>query len=123
MDRQLSLFSFSVGVLALVTTVVSVAMFLRGYFPSAQMKHLDELFDETHAIFEKAISDGLLPNETFRVIIGERLTRSVSRCHINTISNPCIASTTHVKFSAQLRVTLHHLSMNSKLFCKDCRRQ
>jgi hypothetical protein len=78
MDGQLNLFSFSVGVLALVSTVFSMVMFLRGQLPSARMKHLDELFDETNTIFQKAISDGLLPNEAFRVLIGERLTRLVS---------------------------------------------
>jgi hypothetical protein len=69
MGRELDLFSFCVGGLALVSTIVSVAIFLRGYLPSVQIKVLDEVFDETKTIFENAIADGLLSDEMFRTTV------------------------------------------------------
>ena len=78
MDKQSTLFSFCVGGLALVSTAVSLALYLRTYLPSAQIKVLDALFDETNGMFEKAIADGLLPNQTFQNRVRVRLTKSAT---------------------------------------------
>ena len=61
-----------------MSTIASIALFLRGYLPSAQIKVLDELFLETYSIFEKAIEDGLLPDETFRIAVRHKLAELVS---------------------------------------------
>lgn len=74
MDQSSNLFSYCVGGFALFSTLVSVAMFSRGYLPTAQMKILTEILDETKSIYDKAEAEQLLPDEQFRRAVKKKLT-------------------------------------------------
>lgn len=73
MDQSANLFSYCVGGFALISTLVSIAIFSRGYLPTAQMKILTEYLDETKEIYEKAEADQLLPDERFRRAVRKKL--------------------------------------------------
>ncbi|RDB20141.1 hypothetical protein Hypma_012976 [Hypsizygus marmoreus] len=61
MDAASNVFSYSVGAIALVSTVVSVLFFLRLFFPAPQMKILDAVLLETKTLYQKVDAEGLLP--------------------------------------------------------------
>lgn len=61
MDRSSTIFAYYVGAFGLTTTIVSVVYFCHNYLPSAQLKVLDDVLRETRDFYEKARSDGLLP--------------------------------------------------------------
>ncbi|EDR13148.1 uncharacterized protein LACBIDRAFT_308683 [Laccaria bicolor S238N-H82] len=57
-------FTFIAGVLGFVMAVA----WCRAYFPSIQMKFLDDLLKETQQIYEQAETENLFPSEKFRKI-------------------------------------------------------
>lgn len=59
-------FNFFVGGLALISTLLSVLLYLHSYLPGPQMKAFDELFVETKTIYEKASAEGLLSPDMSR---------------------------------------------------------
>lgn len=59
-------FSFIAGVLGFVMAVTSASAWCRAYFPSVQMKILDDLLRETRQIYEQADTENLFPSEKFR---------------------------------------------------------
>jgi len=61
-------FSFIAGVLGFVMAVTSASAWCRAYFPSVQMKILDDLLKETQEIYEQAETENLFPSEIFRKI-------------------------------------------------------
>lgn len=72
-DTSANLFSYCVGGLALLSTIISIVLFYRSYLPSVQMKLLDELLNETKAIFHKVDADGMLPTEASRQFVATAL--------------------------------------------------
>jgi len=54
-------FDYFVGVLALISTLVSIILYHKTYLPGTQIKLLFELLAETKAIYQIACADGLLP--------------------------------------------------------------
>jgi len=77
MSQQPNEFSYSLGGLALMTTVVSLVLYTRTYLPSTQMRILDELLQETRQIYERSDAEDLLPTD-LKVDYSVRLTRLVS---------------------------------------------
>ena len=63
-----SQFGFIAGVLGFVMAVTSASAWCRAYFPSVQMKILDDLLRETQQIYEQADAEDLFPSENFRKI-------------------------------------------------------
>jgi len=60
MDPAQDIFSYCVGGLALVSTIISVLSYCRLYLPTTQLKLLDELLVETKDIYRKAGEEMLL---------------------------------------------------------------
>ena len=60
----------------MITTGISLTLYSQTYLPGRQIKILDDLLEETWAIYEKSEVDGLLP-EDFQVNFKERYTKYV----------------------------------------------
>ena len=76
MSQHSNEFSYFLGGLALMTTIVSLVLYTRTYLPSTQLKILDELLQETRQIYEKSDAEDLLPTN-LKVDYSVRLTRLV----------------------------------------------
>jgi hypothetical protein len=61
MDSAQNIFSYCVGGLALVSTILSVLSYCRRYLPTTQLRRLDDLLVETKDIYRKANDEDLLP--------------------------------------------------------------
>ncbi|GLB34248.1 hypothetical protein LshimejAT787_0111320 [Lyophyllum shimeji] len=61
-----SIFNYFVGGLALLSTVLSMLIYLNVYLPGPRMKAFDDLLAETKAIYEKAREEDLLSPEMSR---------------------------------------------------------
>ena len=66
-------FSYFLGGLALMSTLISLLLCSRSYLPSIQMKILDELLQETKQIYETSEAEDLIPSN-LKVHFGARLT-------------------------------------------------
>ncbi|KAF8978281.1 hypothetical protein BDQ17DRAFT_1383067 [Cyathus striatus] len=67
------IFNYAVGVLAIASALVSIALCSRSYLPGAQMKALDEVVNEIKDMYIKAQADGVLPREPQRSLIMSKL--------------------------------------------------
>jgi hypothetical protein len=63
MEPAQNVFSYSVGALALISTIISVLSFCCRYLPTTQLVLLDEILTETKNIFSKANDETLLSAE------------------------------------------------------------
>lgn len=73
MDRSSTIFGYYIGAFGLLTSVLSSAYFCHNYFPSAQLKVLDDLLRETQEYYEKARVDGLLSTQYAELVQTELL--------------------------------------------------
>jgi hypothetical protein len=74
-----NLFSYCVGGLALVSSIVSVVIFYRSYLPGVQIRLLDDVLQETKQIFQATEADGLFPTPVFQLTVQEQLTKYIFR--------------------------------------------
>ena len=72
MGQESTNFSYFLGGLALMSTVVSLMLCSSFYLPSSQMKILDELLQETRKIYDNSLSEDLIP-DNLKVLFGEQL--------------------------------------------------
>ena len=72
-------FGVIAGVLGFVLAVTSASACCRGWFPSVQIKILDELLRETRQIYEQADAENLFPSDFFRKISKSMLVRCVEK--------------------------------------------
>jgi hypothetical protein len=63
MEPAQNIFSYFVGALALLNTIISVLCYCRQYLPTTQLGLLDEILTETKNIFSKANDETLLSAE------------------------------------------------------------
>jgi hypothetical protein len=76
MGTAQDIFSYSVGGLAVISTITSAVFYCRLFLPSTRLKALDELLIETKGIYHKAYEESLLPYTVARYAQA-RLRRSV----------------------------------------------
>jgi hypothetical protein len=63
MGTAQDIFSYSVGGLAVISTITSALFYCRLFLPSTRLKVLDELLVETKEIYQKAEAERLLPDD------------------------------------------------------------